>query len=57
MKSIGFVLIAVGVLIAYLGFYGKLGDAVNAISTGKAPAPNTQMSGNASNGNPSQATV
>ncbi len=51
MKSIGFLLIGVGVLVAYLGFYGKLGDAVTAIYTGKVPGTLTQMSGDAPNPN------
>ncbi len=51
MKSIGFVLIAVGVLVAYLGFYGKLGDAVTAIYTGKTPDTLTKLSGDTPNPN------
>lgn len=50
MKSLGFLLIIAGVLIAYLGFNGKLSDAINAIRTGSIPGDNVQMSGDASNG-------
>jgi len=58
MKSIGFLLITLGVLIAYLGYNGKISDAVTAIKTGVAPSgssnsggsSNTQTSGDVSNG-------
>lgn len=46
MRSLGIVLIILGALLAYLGFYGKVGEAFNAIKTGTNTAKgNTVISG------------
>lgn len=50
MRTIGFVVIILGGLIAFLGYQGRLGHAWEALRTGQVPANlggNTQLSGDA----------
>jgi len=48
MRSLGIILVIVGILLAYLGYFGKVSDAFNAIKTGVVPGSKVQVSGNVS---------
>ena len=51
MRTLGVVIIIIGILIAYLGFNGKINDAVKALKTGIVPGSGTTtVSGSADNG-------
>jgi len=39
MRSIGFLIVALAVLLGYLGYKGKVGEAVNALIRGTKPTP------------------
>lgn len=52
MRTIGFVVIILGGLMAYLGYQGRLGQAWSALRTGQVPTNlggNIQMSGGPTN--------